>query len=1286
MDLDTQIANLKKRYCPICAAKFNKAVDLDQHRWDVHRHIYFSSGYTSVHVDNSVNPHTGLRFVLNQQAFDVAREYLLDFSGIEFHDVMGLFYTVRGILSRLLLDTLKNMRSFTVMTSLDVIMFHPLKDVSDTFYLYSFAHRILDESMINPVIDLMAHKIYDAVQTLTVRSSNWNVERISKFAISVIPYDPISAGTPFQLPSLLLKKKCVVSVDNGDDGKCFLWAICAEMNPLYRHSSKRQRNKAKSTASYTNEMKKLQTYGLKFPMTIKQIPKFLRQNPKFSINVIGCEQFDSHKICPVTGEPISKLELYPLYVCKEVKEKHIDLILVDYKDKTHYCLLKQKEGDDQFGLSALLGKSGRPRRYFCYHCLSGFSCTRTRDNHVKDCSLLKPCAVKFPKESMFAFNRFDRTLEVPYFAVFDFESVLKPIMRDDCPNGKQCTDEVCNLDHPESTVQVAEHVPCGYSLIILDSKGTVLERDVYRGVDADTKFLERAIELSKPYFKDIEKRAAENKKPPKLTPADMVLKQMATECFLCKRSFGVWEERHAHHNHLVSDAPYLGFVHARCNFQAKLKMFIPFYGMNSSNYDNHFVLKAAANSPLVKDVSAIAQTREKFMSIGILTTDKHFLKFNDLYKLLPSSLDRLVEARRRGGPASFSVTRQIFPDLSDEHFDLLTKKLSYPYEYVSDFSRFNETELPAKEYFYSALKNKDVDDVEYERSKTIWEVFNLKTLGDMHDLYVLTDSALAADCLMGVREMIKSNFGFEVCNFISLPSLSFDIALLMSKTTFEHIRDIDMWLFFESMVRGGLSLAITKKVEANNPYLKSYDPSKPNTYLTMMDFTNLYGYCLTRALPTHGFQWVPPEEYERRSMEDLTEWIMSLDDDGNFGYAFEVDVTFPPETHEYLDQLPPFPTRSVVDYESLSEYTKTLMRDYGLDESSLNHHKLVTTLNDKKGYRIHYRVLKLYLSLGAKLTACTRIMKFVQKPWAKEFVEYCARMRADKNNTEFERNFFKFLVNSLYGKLLENVRKHKNVRFALNKKDALMWAKKPTMEAFQILFNGALIVFFLKKKSVTLDRFPASGTCVLDDSKEKLYSYLYNFLYKYYPREKVTVSLCDTDSVLSLVETDDWCKDMKRIFDAGDKTVELSVYEKCLDSRKDWLFNEEIRGKLGTIKDEYASLVLSKAVVLAPKLYALQGEKPTADGPGDSEIDVTTKAKGVCAASREEYLRFAVLESCLESDGAVDVPMRSFRSFGHHIYTVQSNKRGASCMETKRFWYDRYNSLSFGHYKTKEFQ
>ena len=210
-------------------------------------------------------------------------------------------------------------------------------------------------------------------------------------------------------------------------------------------------------------------------------------------------------------------------------------------------------------------------------------------------------------------------------AVYDFESILKPIMRDDCPEGNKCTKDVCNLEHPGSTIQVAEHKPCGYSLIILNSKGTLVEKDVYRGEDADTMFLKRAIQLTNPLFEIISEHAKKYKNPPKLSAAEEELRDNATECYLCKKPFKVSDQRICHHNHLVDSEKYLGFVHASCNFRAKLKIFIPFYAMNASSYDNHFVLKSAAEIPEVSSVSAIAQTREKFMSMTLQTKDDNKL-------------------------------------------------------------------------------------------------------------------------------------------------------------------------------------------------------------------------------------------------------------------------------------------------------------------------------------------------------------------------------------------------------------------------------------------------------------------------------------------------------------------------------------------------------------------------------------------------------------------------------------------------------------------------------------
>ena len=81
----------------------------------------------------------------------------------------------------------------------------------------------------------------------------------------------------------------------------------------------------------------------------------------------------------------------------------------------------------------------------------------------------------------------------------------------------------------------------------------------------------------------------------------------------------------------------------------------------------------------------------------------------------------------------------------NKKFILLLRKGSYPYEYIDDWNRFNETELPSKDKFHSNLCMKSINDKDYEHGVNVWNTFNIKNLGEYHDLYVQSDTLLLAD-------------------------------------------------------------------------------------------------------------------------------------------------------------------------------------------------------------------------------------------------------------------------------------------------------------------------------------------------------------------------------------------------------------------------------------------------------------------------------------------------------------------------------------------------------------
>ena len=100
-------------------------------------------------------------------------------------------------------------------------------------------------------------------------------------------------------------------------------------------------------------------------------------------------------------------------------------------------------------------------------------------------------------------------------------------------------------------------------------------------------------------------------------------------------------------------------------------------------------------------------------------------------------------------------------------------------------------------------------------------------------------------------------------------------------------------------------------------------------------------------------------------------------------------------------------------------------------------------MGNKTNYVLHYGDLQLYLSLGMKITKIHRVLKFKQSDWMKKYTDFNAEKRKNMANS-FERDFFKLMINSVYRKTMENLRKRINMRLVANQKDFLKYTSKPT--------------------------------------------------------------------------------------------------------------------------------------------------------------------------------------------------------------------------------------------------
>ena len=197
----------------------------------------------------------------------------------------------------------------------------------------------------------------------------------------------------------------------------------------------------------------------------------------------------------------------------------------------------------------------------------------------------------------------------------------------------------------------------------------------------------------------------------------------------------------------------------------------------------------------------------------------------------------------------------------------------------------------------------------------------------------------------------------------------------------------------EKGIKGGICHAINQYAKANNKYMKDYDKNKESLYLKYWDVNNSYGWAMPQKFPVNKSEWI---EDTSSFNEDF---IKNYNEESDEEYFLEVDVQYPEKLHELHNDLTFLPEK---------------MR---LQKAE----KLVANLHDKTEYVIHTTNLKQALNHGLIL----KVITFTQKAWLKPYIDMHPKLRQKaKNNFE---DFFKLINNAVFGKTMENVRKHKNI-------------------------------------------------------------------------------------------------------------------------------------------------------------------------------------------------------------------------------------------------------------------
>lgn len=1053
-------------------------------------------------------------------------------------------------------------------------------------------------------------KLHKDFQQFERDGSGWTLLHVLKLEVNTVHYKPITGTSYIPLPKKLSDKKALLNIKN-DDNKCFLWSVLAA---LHKVSWKNNANRVSHYYKYEHECN---TKGLNFPLPIDQITKFEILN-QISINVFGWED----------------KELFPLQITKQHFETHVNLLLISSEEKRHFVLIRN--------LDKLLGhdhsKNGH-KLHHCRYCLHGYITQHLLDEHLPYCAPHGPQKTKLPKkeEKWKKFTNIGRQLKVPFVIYADFE----------CFTPKM---DICEGDPTHShTTQYQKHKPASYSYMVVSSDERYSKRVVlYRGDDVVNHFLQSLVKEEENITEILE-----NIEPLRLSEEEEKAFHIETHCQACGKELK--DDRVRHHDHL--SGKYIGGLHNTCNLQLKYRkkserkndyqrnlFYIPIIFHNLKTYDSHILMSALGKQR--GKVNCLANTMEKYISFSL-----NNLRFIDSQQFMNSSLASLVENLKTEGVDKFKHFNKYFTNAIQR--DLLLRKGIFPYDYFDSKLKFNETCLPPKETFYNKLKEEAITDEDYEHAQKVWNIFEMKCFADYHDLYLTTDVILLADVFEHFRNQCLESYNLDAAHYYTSPALSFDAMLKKTEVELELLTDLDIYLMIESGIRGGVSMISTKYAKANNEYVKDYDSSNPLIYLMYYDANNLYGWAMSQYLPLRDFCWLTPQEVENLEIDKVA-------DNSDVGYILEVDLKYCEHLHEDHSEYPLAPEQMKILDNMLSPYSLELKKLLGLGGTPTR--KLTPNLYDKSKYVIHYRNLKQYMQLGMQLTQVYRVVKFTQAPWLKPYIDFNTEKCKLAKNT-FQKDFYKLLNNSVFGKCLQSDRKHLNIELVNSKKRMTKLTAKPTFKSFRI-FNEELVGVHLSKPTLQLCQPIFVGFSILELSKILMYNFHYNFVKaKYGSRAKLLFT--DTDSLCYKIQTGNIYIDMGE---------DIHLFDTSDYPKGHFLYTTSNKKVLGKMKDELNAEAMTEFVGLRPKLYSFL--------TGDEEKKT---AKGICKYVIEKHLQHEHYKTCLFDEQDRMVSMNMIRSRNHQLYTETLNKKALCCFDDKRYVLpNRIDTLAHGHYKIKQ--
>ena len=333
-----------------------------------------------------------------------------------------------------------------------------------------------------------------------------------------------------------------------------------------------------------------------------------------------------------------------------------------------------------------------------------------------------------------------------------------------------------------------------------------------------------------------------------------------------------------------------------------------------------------------------------------------------------------------------------------------------------------------------------------------------------------------------------------------------------------------------------------RHMKANNKYMKDYDPEKPDVFIEYLHKNGLYTSILAGPLPFSGFRWLTEEEISEM-MGDHTK-IRSC--------TLKVDLEYP-----------------------------LAVESFKVDGVT----KLIPNLYDKEKYVVHHEALRCYLRNGMVLKKIHGGISYEERDFMKKFIDINAEARKVAKD-EFEKDFYKRMSNSVFGKTMENVENRVDIEILndneeSDKKKLLKRISKPNYGSSFIFENSQLVSVRMRPSSVSLNKPIQHGVSVLDRAKVPMYSWHYEYMKPKYG-DNAKVGYTDTDSFIYEIHTEDFFGDIREDVST---MFDTSSYPEDHPAGLPRM-NKKVPGLM---KDEACGRMITKVVCLGPKQYRVRG-------------------------------------------------------------------------------------------------